>query len=149
MIAEPSLDQIRRIFETSHTIAVVGLSPNPDRPSHDVARYLQSRIRPHPFRIIPVNPNIEMVLGEKVYATVADIPPEIKIDVVDIFRRPEFVPAIMEQAISRGGISVVWMQDGVIHEDAATQGRAAGMTVIMDRCMLRDHRFLFGMESTG
>jgi predicted CoA-binding protein len=123
------------IFRQTRTIAVVGLSPNPDRPSHGVAAYLQAA----GYRIIPVNPTVDSVLGERSYASLSDVPEPV--DVVDIFRRPEDVPPVVEQAI-RIGAKVVWMQEGVVNEAAAAAARAAGLTVVMDRCMLKEHRRL-------
>jgi predicted CoA-binding protein len=126
---------IEELFRTTRTIAVVGLSNNPARPSYGVAAYLQR----HGYRIIPVNPAIKEVLGEKAYARLADVPE--KIDVVDIFRRSEHVPEIVESAIQIGA-KAVWMQDGVIHEHAAAWARQAGLFVVMNHCMLRDHAYL-------
>jgi predicted CoA-binding protein len=130
-----TLRQLRPILADSKTIAIVGLSSNPDRPSHSVAAYLQQQ----GYRIIPVNPNISEVLGEKAYASVRDIPGPV--DVVDIFRRPEAVAPIVEDAIAKGA-RVVWMQVGVINEQAAARARAAGLTVVMDTCMRETHRIL-------
>ena len=126
-------DTIERILKHSKTIAVVGLSPNPTRPSHSVARYLQSQ----GYRIIPVNPTIEEVLGETSYPNLASIPGTV--DVVDIFRLAAHVPAIVEEAIAKGA-QAVWMQEGIVHEDAAATAREAGLMVVMDRCMLKEHR---------
>jgi len=125
-------EDMEKILKESRTIAVVGLSPRPERPSHSVARYLQAQ----GYRIIPVNPTVEEVLGERSYPDLASIP-EI-VDVVDIFRRSEHVPPIVEAAIAVGA-RTVWMQEGVIHEKAAQQARAAGLLVVMDRCMLIEH----------
>ena len=130
-----TLQQLRPILAESRIIAVVGISPNPERPSHSVAAYLQQQ----GYRIIPVNPNITEALGEKAYASVRDIPGPV--DVVDIFRRPEAVAPIVEDAIAKG-VKVVWMQVGVIHEDAAARARAAGLTVVMDTCMRVTHQML-------
>ncbi|HYK60691.1 MAG TPA: CoA-binding protein [Bryobacteraceae bacterium] len=124
---------IAEILKSSHTIAVVGLSSNPMRPSNGVAAYLQRA----GYRIIPVNPKESEVLGEKCYARLEDIPE--KIDIVDIFRRSEYVPEIVESAI-RLGAKTVWMQEGVIHEEAAERARNAGLKVVMDRCTLKEHR---------
>jgi predicted CoA-binding protein len=132
---EPTLAEIRDLLRNSHTIAVVGLSDRPDRPSFGVASYLQRQ----GYRIIPVNPAVAEVLGEKAYPRLEDVPE--KIDVVDVFRRPEYVPEIVDAAMAVGA-KAVWLQDGVIHEAAAAKARAAGLTVVMDRCMLRDHRRL-------
>jgi uncharacterized protein len=124
---------IAEILKSSHTIAVVGLSSNPMRPSNGVAAYLKRA----GYRIIPVNPKESEVLGEKCYARLEDVPE--KIDMVDIFRRPEYVPEIVESAI-RIGAKTVWMQEGVIHEEAAERARNAGLKVVMDRCTLKEHR---------
>jgi predicted CoA-binding protein len=126
---------LRAIFESSKTIAVVGLSDKPDRDSYRVAKYLQA----HGYRIIPVNPAVAEVLGERSYASVADIPEPV--DVVDIFRKPEAVGPVVEEAIAAGA-KVVWMQLGVVNEPAAAAARAAGLQVVMDRCMQVEHRRL-------
>jgi hypothetical protein len=126
---------IPEILKSTHTIAVVGISSNPMRPSNGVAEYL----RRAGYRIIPVNPNETEVLGEKCYARLEDVPE--KIDLVDIFRRSEYVPEIVESAI-RVGARTVWMQEGVIHEAAAERARQAGLDVVMDRCTLKEHRKL-------
>lgn len=128
-------NQIGDLLKRARTIAVVGLSDNPERVSHGVAAYLQDQ----GYRIIPVNPAIREALGERAYPSLQDIPAEEKIDIVDIFRRPEFVPDIVAQAIQRQ-VPAVWMQEGVIHEEAANQARQAGITVVMDRCILKEHR---------
>ena len=125
-------DSYLTILRTARTVAVVGLSPNPERPSHRVARYLQGQ----GYRIVPVNPTVESVLGERSYPSLAEIPEPV--DVVDIFRRSEDVPPVVEQAI-RIGAKAVWMQEGVVHEEAAAKARAAGLAVVMDRCMLKEH----------
>jgi uncharacterized protein len=123
------------ILKSAHTIAVVGISSNPMRPSNGVAEYLKRA----GYRIIPVNPKETEVLGEKCYARLEDVPE--KIDLVDIFRRSEYVPEIVESAI-RVGARTVWMQEGVIHEAAAERARQAGLDVVMDRCTLKEHRKL-------
>ncbi len=128
-------DAIEKIVKESKTIAVVGLSPDPTRPSHNVARYLQAQ----GYRIIPVNPSVEEVLGEKSYPDLASVPEDV--DVVDIFRRAEHVPAIVETAIVKG-VRAVWMQEGIVHEEAAARAREAGLLVVMDHCMLKEHRRL-------
>ena len=127
------MSSIPELLKNSRTIAVVGLSPNPARPSNGVAEYLKRA----GYHIIPVNPNETEVLGEKCYASLEDVPE--KIDMVDIFRRSEYVPEIIESAI-RVGAKSVWMQEGVIHEAAAERARAAGLEVVMDRCILKEHR---------
>lgn len=128
-------EAIRDILGTAHTIAVVGLSPNPERPSHGIAAYLQAQ----GYRIIPVNPTVEEVLGEKSFPNLLAL--REPIDVVQIFRRPEAVPAIVEQAI-QAGAQVVWMQDGIVHHEAAERALGAGLQVVMDHCMRREHRQL-------
>lgn len=128
-------ETIQKILRDSRTVAVVGLSSNPERPSYEVAHYLQQR----GYRIIPVNPNETEVLGEQAYPDLLSIPEPI--DVVDIFRRSEAVPPIVEQAIKIGA-KAVWMQKGVSHEEAAAQARRAGLLVVMDRCMMAETRRL-------
>lgn len=123
---------IKEILETYKTIAVVGLSSQRRRPSYGVSEYMQSV----GYRIIPVNPNETEVLGEKAYPTLDDVPEPFEI--VDIFRRSEYVPEIVEAAIRRHA-RVIWMQQGVIHEAAAARARSAGLEVVMDRCILQDH----------
>ena len=123
---------IREILESYHTIAVVGLSSRTFRASHGVSRYMQRA----GYRIIPVNPLETEVLGEKAYPSLDDVPEPFEI--VDIFRRPEFVPGIVEAAIRRKA-RVIWMQEGVIHEGAAERARAAGLEVVMDLCILQEH----------
>ena len=142
MASSPQTDAITDLLKRAKTIAVVGLSDNPLRPSHGVSAYMQS----HGYRIIPVNPRIEECLGEKAYASLLDIPekdvPE-KIDIVDIFRRPEFVEAVVDQAIQLK-VPAIWMQEEVIHEKAAEKARKAGIFVVMDRCILKEHRARLG-----
>ncbi len=128
---------LRGILETARTVAVVGLSPKPDRPSYGVAQYLQS----HGYRIIPVNPGIPEILGEKTYPDLLSIPDPV--DVVQIFRRSEDVPPIVDQAIQKGA-KVVWMQEGIEHDAAAEKARAAGLLVVMNACMRMQHRRLIG-----
>jgi uncharacterized protein len=130
------MDEIADLLKRSKTIAVVGLSGDPMRPSHGVSAYMQS----HGYRIIPVNPRIQFCLGEKAYASLADVPE--KIDIVNIFRRPEFVEEIVNEAI-RLKVPAIWMQEYVIHEEAAEKARQAGIFVVMDRCILKDHRMRF------
>lgn len=124
---------IAELLKTSRTIAVVGLSSKRFRPSYGVAEYMQR----NGYRIIPVNPFESAVLGEKCYPDLDSIGE--RVDIVDIFRRPEFVPEIVEAAI-RIGSRAVWMQEGVVNEAAAERARAAGLEVVMDRCILKDHR---------
>lgn len=126
---------IAELLKSSRTIAVVGLSAKRMRPSHGVAQYMQRA----GYRIIPVNPHETQVLGEKAYARIEDVPEPI--DIVDVFRRSEYVAEIVEAAI-RVRAKAVWMQEGVIDEEAAKKARAAGLAVVMDRCILKEHRRL-------
>ena len=126
---------IPEILSTSRTIAVVGLSNRRLRASYGVSSYLKSA----GYRIIPVNPNCDEVLGEKCYSRLEDVP--VVVDIVDIFRRSEYVLEIVESAI-RIGARCVWMQDGVVHEEAAARAREAGLFVVMDDCILRQHSAL-------
>ncbi len=128
-------EDVERILTTSKTLAVVGLSDNPDRDSHQIAGYLQQA----GYRIIPVNPRIVEALGEKAYPSLRDIPE--RVDVVQIFRRSQDVPPIVDEAIAVGA-KVVWMQSGIVHEEAAARAEAAGLTVVMDACMRSAHRAL-------
>ena len=130
--SNPSPEQICQLLRESHTVAVVGLSPNPARPSFNVAKALQG----FGHRILPVRPLVESVLGEKAYPDLESLP-EVP-DLVDVFRAAEHVPAVVESCI-RLGIRKLWLQDGVVHEAAALRAQQAGITVVMDRCMYRDH----------
>jgi len=136
MTTSVSSDPIADVLRSARTVAVVGLSDNSLRPSHGVAAYLQAQ----GYRIIPVNPNISEALGEPAYPSLLDVPE--KIDIVDIFRRSEFVEEVVDHAIQLK-ISAVWMQEEVIHEAAASKARQAGIFVVMDRCILLEHRALF------
>lgn len=127
-----SSDPIAELLKSSHTIAVVGLSSNKFRPSYGVAEYLQHA----GYRIIPVNPNETEVLGERAVVRLEDI--REKVEIVDIFRRSEFVPPIVESAIAIGA-KAVWMQEGVVNEAAAERARSAGLFVVMDHCILKEH----------
>ena len=133
MASPPQSDPVAALLKRSKTIAVIGLSGNPQRASHGVSAYMQT----HGYRIIPVNPHIEESLGEKAYASLLDVPE--KIDIVNIFRRPEFVEAVVDQAIQLK-VPAIWMQEDVIHERAAEKARKAGIFVVMDRCILKEHR---------
>jgi predicted CoA-binding protein len=130
-------DAIRGLLSSAKVIAVVGLSSKRARASFGVSRYMQAA----GYRIIPVNPNESEVLGEKAYPDLDAIPKDVKIDLLDIFRRSEEVPEVMDAAI-RLGVPAIWMQEGVIHDEAATKARAAGIFVVMDRCILKDHQRL-------
>ena len=121
----------------SKTIAVVGMSPRPDRPSHYVGKYLMEQ----GYKVIPVNPAVEEVLGMKSYPDIVSIPE--RVDMVDIFRRSSQVAPVVEDAIAAGA-RFVWMQDGVVNEEAAARARAAGMSVVMDNCALREHSRIYG-----
>lgn len=131
----PGPDEIRNLLETVRHIAVVGLSPKTSRPSHQVARALQG----FGYHIIPIRPAVDEVLGEKAYASLRDVPGPI--DLVDVFRAPDRIGPIIDDCIAIG-IKAVWLQDGVINEAEALRARAAGMTVVMNRCTYRDYRQL-------
>ena len=133
--------QIKNILEGSLTIAVVGLSRNEAKPSHAVARYLKSQ----GYRIIPVNPNADELLGEKCYPSLRKVPE--KMDVVDIFRRPKDVGPVVEDALAIGA-KVVWMQEGIVNNEAAEVGRRAGLTVVMNKCIMKEHKKL-GLACLG
>ena len=126
-------DPIRELLANAKTIAVIGLSSDPMRPSFGVSQYMQRK----GYRIIPVNPNEKNVLGERAYASLAEVGE--KVDLVDIFRRPEFVPEIVDEVI-RLKIPALWLQEGVVHHAAAQKARDAGIMVVMDRCILKEHR---------
>lgn len=132
-----SSDPIRDLLLRSKTIAVVGLSNNPMRASYGVSAYMQAA----GYRIIPVNPHISESLGEKAYPSLLEVPE--KLDLVDVFRRPQFVDEIVEQVIGLK-IPALWLQEDVVNERAAAKARAAGIFVVMDRCILKDHRARFG-----
>ncbi|HEV2288080.1 MAG TPA: CoA-binding protein [Candidatus Acidoferrales bacterium] len=132
MTTETKEDKIGQLLETSRTIAVVGLSSSRMRPSYGVAEYMQGA----GYKIIPVNPNETEVLGVKAAKRLEDI--REKVDIVDVFRRPEFVPEVVESAIKIGA-KCVWMQEGVVNEQAARRAREAGIFVVMDRCILKEH----------
>jgi uncharacterized protein len=134
--SRPETDPIRELLQRSKTIAVVGLSDSPMRPSHGVSAYMQS----HGYKIIPVNPTIAETLGEKSYPSLLQVPE--KIDIVNIFRRPEYVEEIVDQAIALK-VPAVWMQEEVIHQKAAEKAQKAGIFVVMDLCILKEHRARF------
>ena len=124
--------EIGELLGAARVVAVVGLSPNPERPSYRVAEYLQD----HGYRIIPVNPAEAEILGEKSYPSLLEVPGSL--DVVDIFRKTDAVPEIVEAAIAKRA-KAVWMQEGVVHNAAAERARAAGLKVVMNKCMLKEH----------
>ena len=132
-------DSVTTMLETYKKLTVVGLSSKSSRPSNGVAAYMKAR----GYRIIPVNPNETSVLGEKAYASLEDVPEPLEI--VVIFRRREFVPAIVKTAI-RKGAKVIWMQEGVVQEEAARRARQAGLQVVQDRCILKEHAKRFVTE---
>ena len=127
----------QEILQECRVIAVIGLSDNPDRASYHVAHYLMDQ----GYRVIPVNPMVKWVLGQTSYPDLDSVP--VAVDVVDIFRRSEEVPELVEQAI-RKGARVVWMQEGVVHEAAAERARGAGLKVVMDKCMRKEHARMLG-----
>jgi predicted CoA-binding protein len=131
--------EIERILKTCRTIAMVGASPNPDRTSNNVFNYLIK----HGYRVIPVNPTIKEISGEKCYGSLSAIPE--KIDVVDVFRRSEDCLSIVEEAIKIGA-KTIWMQEGVINGEAEARGLAAGLEVVMDRCIMKEHKRLAGQS---
>lgn len=135
MHINPDADAIRAMLREVKTIAVVGLSPNPARPAWRIARALQG----FGYRVIPVRPKVAEVLGEKAYATLAEVPETI--DLVDVFRAAVHVDAIVDECL-RLGLKRLWLQDGVVNEAAARKAVAGGMTVVMDRCIFRDHQAL-------
>ena len=130
--ANPSTSEICKTLQSIHTIAVLGLSPKEDRPSYRVAQALQH----NGYRIVPVRPMLAEVLGEQAYPDLESIP--YPVDIVEVFRAPEHVPAIVESCIKLG-VKRLWLQDGVVHEEAAQRAHEAGIWVVMDRCMWRDY----------
>jgi predicted CoA-binding protein len=134
-----TISELRRILGTCKTIAVVGLSPQWHRPSFFAAKYMQE----HGYRIVPVNPTAKEILGERCYASVTEAAKENRIDMVDCFRRSEDIPPIADEAIAIGA-KCLWLQIGVINEEAAAKARAAGLDVVMDRCVKIEHARLFG-----
>ena len=133
----PSDADLRAVLTRARTIAVVGLSDKPDRDSHEVAQYLQRQ----GYRILPVNPMLSEVLGERAYPSIGAIPSTTPIDIVDIFRRSEQVPPLVDEAIARG-VRTIWMQIGVEHPEAAARARAAGAFVVQNQCIMVAHRAL-------
>ncbi len=136
MATLPESDPITELLRGAKNIAVVGLSNSPLRPSHGVSAYMQS----HGYRIIPVNPNIKESLGERAYGALLEVPD--RIDIVNIFRRSEFVEEVVDQAIQLK-VPAIWMQEDVVHQRAAEKARKAGILVVMDRCILKEHRLRF------
>ena len=133
----PSDQELRSILGDARTVAVVGLSSNPDRPSYEVAEFLQDR----GYRIVPINPNETEVLGERAYASLLEVPEEVSIDVVDVFRRAEQTPEVAQQAVARRA-KVLWLQEGIANDDARRIGEDAGLTVIMGVCIRKQKQRL-------
>ena len=129
--------EIKSLLSVHKTVAVVGISPKPDRPSHVVASYLQSK----GYRIIPVRPDGGVILGENVHQSLREIPKEIAIDIVDVFRKSAEVLPIVEEAVERRA-KMVWMQEGVVNQDAAVKAEKAGLKVVMNRCIKKEHQRL-------
>lgn len=138
--SNPEDKEIKAILENNRVIAVVGLSPKPDRASHQVAKYLKE----HGYRIVPVRPKADEILGEKAFASLRDIP--FPVEVVDIFRQVEAIPGIVDEAIAIGA-KVVWMQQGLVENQAAQKARQAGLQVVMDKCMKIEHSRHFSRPS--
>ena len=130
-------DEIRAILEDYRVIAVVGLSTDASRPSHGVAAYMQQA----GYRIVPIHPQAETILGEKAYANLREVPAELGVEIVDVFRRPDAVMPHVEEAIDIGA-KVLWLQEGVINNEAADRAKAAGLQVVMNRCILKEHKAL-------
>lgn len=137
----PGDEEIRSILGDARTIAVVGLSGRAGRDSHEVAAYLQAR----GYRIIPINPNETEVLDERAYPSILDVPEDVRIDVVDVFRRAEFTPAIAAEAV-RAGAKVLWLQDGIVNDEARRIAEDGGLEVIMGVCIRTTDRMLGGVE---
>jgi hypothetical protein len=135
--SNPSADEMRALLRRVKTIAVVGLSPKPDRPSYHVAQAMQR----YGYRIIPVRPATAEVLGEKCYPSLAEVPE--KVDLVDVFRAAEHIPAVVDECLAIGA-PAIWIQEGIVHDEAAAKARAAGLTVVMDRCIYKDYLALMG-----
>jgi len=129
-------EEIREIFKNTKTIAVLGLSPKPEKDSHEVAKYLQSK----GYKIIPVYPKEEEILGEKVYRSLAEIPG--KVDMVDVFRKPEALPAIVDAVIKRGDVDTLWTQIGIVHNASAKKAEDTGIKVVQSLCAMVEHRAL-------
>lgn len=128
----PSANDIQALLQRVKTIAVIGLSPKPGRPSHAVAQAMQR----FGYRIVPVRPAVDAVLGEKAYASLAEIP--FPVDLVDVFRAPEHLPGVVEACLAIKA-PALWIQEGIVHDEAAERARAAGLTVVMDRCIYKDY----------
>jgi uncharacterized protein len=132
-------DEIRAIIEDTKVVAIIGCSPKPEKDSHKVAKYLQD----HGFRIIPVYPKEEEILGEKVYKSLSDIPKDIEIDMVDIFRKPDVIASIVDEALQREDIKCIWTQLGLVNNEAAKKAENAGLKVVQNHCTKIEHNQLF------
>ncbi len=132
-------DEIKKIFSETQTIAIIGCSPKPDKDSNRVAVYLKSA----GFTIIPVYPKEDTILGEKVYRSLSDIPSNIKIDMVDIFRKPDVIASVVDEAIQRGDVKCIWTQLGLVHNIAASKAKENGMNVVQSHCTKIEHANLF------
>ena len=137
MFTNPGEEETRALLKRVKNIAIVGLSPNPDRPSNRVARSMQG----FGYNVIPIHPAAREILGEKAYPRLADV--RVPIDLVDVFRRAEFIGEVVDACIALG-VKAIWIQEGIVNESAAERARGAGMTVIMDRCIYRDYRQFCG-----
>jgi len=132
-------EEIKAILEDTKTIAIIGCSPNSEKASNKVAAYLKN----HGYTIIPVYPKEDMILGEKVYKSLSDIPKDIKIDMVDIFRKPDVIASVVDEALQRGDVKCIWTQLGLVHNHAATKARDAGLKVVQNHCTKIEHTALF------
>ncbi|MEA3352486.1 MAG: CoA-binding protein [Campylobacterota bacterium] len=132
-------DEIRAIFEDTKTIAIIGCSPKPEKDSNRVAVYLQNA----GFRVIPVYPKEDVILGEKVYRSLSDIPSDIKVDMVDIFRKPEVIAEVVEEALKRDDVKCIWTQLGLVHNEAAKKAKESGLKVVQSHCTKIEHAALF------
>ena len=132
-------EQMKKIFEETRTIAVIGCSPNAEKASNRVAVYLQNA----GFKIIPIYPKEDHILGEKVYRSLSDIPSHIDVDMVDVFRKPEVIASVVDEAILRGGVKCVWTQLGLVHNVAAKKAQDHGMNVVQSHCTKIEHAKLF------
>jgi uncharacterized protein len=138
-------DEIKEIFEQTKTIAIIGLSPNRDKASNLVGRYLIDQ----GFTVIPVYPKEDEILGQKVYRSLKEIPADIQIDMVDIFRKPDVIPFVVDAAIERGDVKCVWSQLGLVHNEAMEKAKAAGMSTVQNHCTKIEHKEIYGITWEG
>ena len=132
-------DEIKQILEETKTIAIIGCSPNPEKDSNKVATYLKNA----GYTIIPIYPKEDTILGEKVYRSLSDIPSEIKVDMVDIFRKPDVIASVVDEALTRGDVKCIWTQLGLVHNVAAQKAKDAGLKVVQSHCTKIEHKALF------